>query len=213
MWNGVGVRTLEPIRILAPVLAALTLAPGIGAAEVTIHPRRHADAYILARGDHFWSTNCSIQDLHNMRRKLSGTFLWFRRAGDAYVIRDPATLEAAWSLFAPLDALEPERAELRARQQRLEEKERALEKEEAALDRIGDRLSDADEDGPKGRDVENKKRALEERQRELEALQRPEDERDRALDEREEAIERKAEAELWRLLDRAINQGIAQQAR
>jgi bla regulator protein BlaR1 len=213
MWNRVGVRTLAPIRLLAPVLAALALAPGFGAAEVTIRPRRHADAYILARGEHVWSTNCSMQDLRAMRRKLSGTFLWFRRGGDAYVVRDRATLEAAWSLFAPLDALEPERAELRERQHRLAEKERALEKEEAALDRIGDRLSDADEDGPKGREIENKKRVLEERQREIDTLQRPEDERERTLDAREEVIERAAEAELWRLLDRAVSQGIAQPAR
>lgn len=204
---------LESIRLLAPVLAALTFAPGIGASEVTVHPRRQEDAYILARGDHSSSMNCSMQDLRKMRRKLSGSFLWFRRSGDAYVIRDPATLEAAWFLFAPLDDLEPERAELRQRQDQLEQKERALEEEEEDLDRIADRLSDAGENGRKERDLEQKQRALEERQHELEEQQRREEVSEQALEAREEEIEREAEAELWRLFDRAIGDGVARPVR
>jgi hypothetical protein len=200
---------LESISLLAPLLTALTFAPALGASEVTIHPRRQEDAYILTRGDHWSSMNCSMKDLRDMRRKLRGSFLWFRRSGDAYVIRDPATLEAAWLLFAPLDDLEPERAELRERQDQLEQKERALDEDEEDLDRIADRVSDADEDGPKERDLEQKQRALEERQHGLEQLQRNEDVREEALEAREEEIERKAEAELWRLIDRAISGGLA----
>src|SRR5262249_27874557 len=154
-----------------------------------------------ARGEQFWSTNCSMDELNDMRRKLSGPFLWFRRGGDAYVIRDPATLEAARSLFKPLDALEPEQAEQREREEKLEEMERALDDEEEAIDHISDRLSDADEDGPKlrtveWRDLEQRRQALATRQRALSDLQRREDQRERSLDEREEAIERKAEAAL-----------------
>ncbi len=174
---------------------------------------RAGDAYVLSRGDHWSSTNASLEACRAVQRRFSGEFLWVRRAGKEYLIRDRRTIDEAQSLFAPLRQLDPERAALERRQSRLEADEAALDRKQEKLERELDRLSDDSElrdEEPvrrrlesRQRELESRMRALEDRERELEAVER-------SIDRREDDLEEKAERELWRLIDGALDGGLAQ---
>jgi len=170
------------------------------------------DAYVLARGGHWSSTNESLEALRAVQRRFSGEFLWVRRAGKEFLIRDRRTLDEAQSLFAPLRGLDPERAALEPRQSRLGSKQAALDREQEKLERELDRLADdsessGEESARKG--LERRQRELEARMRALEGEERELDAVEHSIEEREDELERKAEAELWRLIDRSIASGLA----
>ena len=175
------------------------------------------DAYILSQGASSFSTNCSLDAVEGVRDRLSGNFLWVRRAGKAFLIREERTLDGARALFAPLRDLDPEQQALARRQEKLESEQEAVDREQDEIEQELDRLSD-EEDNGKGegereastrrslerrqRDLEPKRKAIEERERELDALER-------SIDAREDALEKKIEAKLWRLIDEAIASGVA----
>jgi hypothetical protein len=171
------------------------------------------DAYVLKQGDHFCSTNISVDALEVMQGRFSGEFLWARRAGREYLIRDARVIEESQSLFAPLQKLDPERSDLERRQSRLGAEEADLESEQEEVEQEVDRLDDdSDRRGDdaarrrlegRKRDLGAKLRALESKERELEVIER-------SIDQREDALEQKAERELWRLIDKAIAGGLAE---
>lgn len=184
-------------------------------------PRRHSletasfgkDAYILSQGGSSFSTNCSLNALEDVRESLSGNFLWVRRAGKVFVIRDERSLDAARALFAPLRDLDPEHEALARKQSSLEREQEALERQQEEIEQELDKLSDEEESGQRStsarkslerrqRDLEPQARALELKERELDGLER-------AIDQREDAIEKKAEARLWHLIDESILSGVA----
>jgi chromosome segregation ATPase len=167
------------------------------------------DSYALSRG-HFVSMDGSIDQLEALRDAYGGNFLWVRRSGSRYVIRDPRIVDQAAACFDRLSALEPEQSALQRRQE-------ALDREEQSLDRRQERIENAREslendDGPAAssdpkaeaeeRDIERRQADVSKRQRELETVERD-------LDRREDALEKEAEAALWKLIDRAIRDGAA----
>lgn len=171
------------------------------------------DSYVLARGKHWSSANTTIPEIQRLQRRYSGEFLWFRRGGKTFLIRDPATLTEAFALFGPMEIEGPERRDLERRQQEIERKENALDRKEEELDRLADQF---DEEGEGETRAESERRDLERRQRELEARRRGVEEEarkleplERSLEERQEALERKAEQQLWELIDRAVRRGAA----
>jgi len=90
-------------RILfAAFLTLSTAGTALAAPRVDRGPR---DTYVLQLGN---STNVSgsLEDLGTLRRRYSGDFLWFRRAGAAYVIRDPRLLAEADAFFEHLRKLD-----------------------------------------------------------------------------------------------------------
>ena len=196
--------------LMAPVGAA-----GGQSKETILVSDRAGDAYVLSRGGHWSSTNESLEALRAVQRRFSGEFLWVRRAGKEYLIRDHRTLEEAQSLFAPLRELDPERAALRPRQSRLESEQTKLDREQEKLERELDRLTDDSEargeEATRGR-LERRQRELESKMRALEGEERELDAVERSIDEREDDLERKAEAELWRLIDRALARGLGRPA-
>ena len=170
------------------------------------------DSYVLARGNH-WTSAATIPEIQRLHRRYSGEFLWFRRGGKAFLIREPATLAEAFALFRPMEIDRPERRDLERRQREIDRKENALDREEEELDRLADRNDEEEE--PKTQ-AESERRDLEHRQRELEARRRDVGQEarklepiERALEEREEALERKVERQLWELIDRAVRRGAA----
>jgi chromosome segregation ATPase len=175
---------------------------------VSIVSSRQADAYSISRCGHFLSTNVSVEDVRAVQERFSGDFLWVRRAGREYLIRDGRILDEAQALFAPLEETEPERAALARQQARLQSQQDALDREQEELEQELDRLADDPEPGEEGdrslerrqRDLESRMRALEQQERKLEAVER-------SIERRDEEIERKAEAQLWRLIDRTLASG------
>src|SRR5262245_31099340 len=74
-----------------------------------------SDAYVLQRGSQT-SVTGSLDDLEHLRRKFSGDFLWFRRSGSEYVIKDPDSIAEAEDLFSPLEAISRDQEELSRRE-------------------------------------------------------------------------------------------------
>jgi beta-lactamase regulating signal transducer with metallopeptidase domain len=79
-------------------------------------------------GRHNFSIGSSDEgdDIHWLRNKISGDFIWFEHEGKDYVIRDQATVKRAWDLFEPARALGEKQEELGKQQEALGEQQEAL---------------------------------------------------------------------------------------
>lgn len=201
---------------LGTVLAlVLWLAPSSASAGAASDGPKTRDSYVLSRG-HSASVNGSIEQLDALRTRYPGDFLWVRRSGAPYLIRDAKFLEQAAALFDTLRELEPEQDALEHRQEQLSREEESLDREQERLDMESDRLSDdgsdeSDESAGEGPypAIEEQQRDLESRQSDLAARQREVDAIEQDLDRRAEALEQQAEAALWKLIDGAIREGLA----
>lgn len=200
------------LQLAQALFGILLLGCVAGAAAVAqeVYPSRHADAYILSRDDQFISTNVSLLQIESVRSGFPGDFLWGRRAGKQFMIRDERTLEEAQRLFDSLRQLDPERETLRRRQERLGSEQEALEREEETLDRELDALDEGEHraPAPARSDLERRRSELSSKMRALEARERDIDADESSLDRRSDALEEKAETALWRLIDRALSQGL-----
>jgi hypothetical protein len=149
----------------------------------------HRRSYVLAIDDTriTISSGTSIESLKGIRSRYPGRFLWVRLDGKSWLIQDPDWIDRATAFFAGELSLGPQQA--------------AISREEAALDEEEERLDDRRDDASRARLEEVHRRQAEVSRREAE------------LDQREEELEREAEAKLWKLIDDAIRQGVAQPAR
>lgn len=163
-------------RLLLLTLAAVTL----------MGSSRHRDAYVISAGDNnTYKAGSSLDELQSVRKRLTGRYMWVRRDGREYVIRDENTLQQIDTVFEPVRALEPE--------------QRAANREEERLDHLVDRLDDQD----------HLSRAEREQLKELRAQLREASERENELDQKGEELEEKAEQQLWVAVDAAIRAGTA----
>ena len=196
--------------LLAAFASATTALGATSAGERSCWPRCE-DAYVLTIGKDCMSTNASLEVVQALRRRFSGDFLWSRRAGKTYLLRDSATLAQARAFFEPLRILEPDRAAVQRLRSPLEARERALDREQEDLDREADRLADAAQTGgsASNADLGRRQQALEKRLRTLQEEEEKVDALENRLDEKEEALERQAEAELWELIDASVARGLA----
>jgi hypothetical protein len=144
------------------------------------------DAYVFRDGDTqvSFSSGTSLDTIREIHEKVDGDYLWIRREGQDYLIRDAILLDRVRALFEPQRSLSPQ-------QDAVGREEAALDREEEALD------EESNDDATRGRLA-----AIHSKQ---ELVGR----REAALDRREEELERQAEAALWPLVDDAIRQGIA----
>jgi beta-lactamase regulating signal transducer with metallopeptidase domain len=60
-----------------------------------------------------------LEHLSALRRASNADFIWFRRNGKAYIIRDAATVQQAKAFFAPQEALGKQQEELGRQQEKL----------------------------------------------------------------------------------------------
>ena len=171
----------------------------------------NADAYVLSREQSFFSTNASVEDVEALIRSFAGDFLWVRRAGKEFVIRDTRTLEEAQRLFDPLRQLDPEREALRRRQERLGSDQAALDRDEEKLERELEARNEGGEirgSAAARTDLERRRTELKSRMRALEARDRELEAAETSLEARSDALEEKAETALWSLIDRALTKGL-----
>lgn len=188
-------------RILFSAFLTLSAAgPALAAPEGGRGPR---DTYVLNRGSSA-SVSGTLEDLGTLRRRYSGDFLWFRRSGAAYVIRDPRLLAEADAFFEPLRELQPEHESLARR-------ETVIDREDEAIDAEEEEIEAAEENGS-SQELERRRRALDDRRRDLSRRQRELAKEERALDRRSDALEEAAEGELWKFLDRTVASGAARPA-
>lgn len=87
------------------------------------------EAFVIVSGGRTTSECGSAEDMAKvsaLRKSISGDFLWFRRGGRSYVIRDAATVKAAVQAFAPQRELARQQAELGKQQATLGARQAAL---------------------------------------------------------------------------------------
>ena len=143
----------------------------------------------------------SLSDLEDVIRKYPDNFIWYRIGRTKYLIRDENVLAEARRAYAKVRELDPDREDIEARL-------RTVEKKEEALDREIDRLSDSDEG--EHEPGASRLRELEAQMRVVRREMRPLEEEERRIDQKQEAVEKVAEAELDRIVRRAISAGKAQ---
>jgi hypothetical protein len=165
-------------------------------------------------------SSVSIDEYEGLRGRRASDFLWFRRGGKTYLVEDPATLKEARALFAPLQALDPEREDLRRRQEALDDREQELDQQEEEADRrldadSGDDDEDDDAMAPAAasdadrQQLDREVSEIRAHQLEVESANRDLERVERDLDARDDEIEREAEGKLWALIDRSIQSGVA----
>jgi len=164
------------------------------------------DAFILSSPGS--QVTCSVVDdlsgFQSLKARYGDDFLWVRRHGRSYVVRDAALLQRAHSCFAAVSALAPAH-------EAINREERKLDREEERLDAITDRASDSEDRrmSAKSAPSEGELREVRMKLEEVRARQRVVNERERELDRREDILEQEAERNMWRLVDDAIRSGAA----
>jgi hypothetical protein len=159
------------------------------AAVAMLGSTSNRDAYIIAADRNItFSSGTDISSFNAVRKRFGNAFVWVRRNGREFLIRDETFVLRARALFAPQLALAPDQM--------------AVAREEAALDREEEQLDDAPRTAANERRLE-----------EIRAKQREVARREQALDEREEELERAAGRELWPLIETAIRAGVAKPVR
>ena len=188
-------------------VAALLFASAAGARKipVRVYARNDRDAYVLSTHRTMTSMNISTDMLGDLDEAYGSDFLWLRRHGKTYVIRDRSILEQAAAMFAPLRALDPEHESISRRERQVDRKEEALDREK---DRISDtpRRDRTDEDEDRLQELDEQFAAVREEARDIE-------DRERELDRRSDAMERDIESKLWVMIDGWIADGKAAPAR
>jgi DNA repair exonuclease SbcCD ATPase subunit len=184
-------------------MRALLLAAG----AVALLASASRDAYILSGPESriSFSTGAEIPQIRAMQARFGGDFLWVRRHGNAYVIRDAALVQRARSFFVSVSALAPA-------QEAVGREEAKLDHEEERLEAIADWASDSEGRTRSAKDDRSRESALRDAEAklvEVRAKQRDVGQREREIDQREEALEREAERKLWQLVDDAIRSGAA----
>ncbi|HWS77329.1 MAG TPA: M56 family metallopeptidase [Thermomonas sp.] len=132
----------------------------------SIHYGSSEDGYALVRKgqDGFAMSGDSddIDEIRAMKHRIDGDFIWFRRDGKAFVLRDPAVLAGAEKAWAGTKAQE---AKMHALQVRMEPHQRAAE----ALSQRIERMQPRFEQTPEMRAAERKLEALARQQEALSA--------------------------------------------
>ena len=184
-----------------------------------------SESYIFLYGDDSATMSGSIDDLKRIKRMRGNSdedFLWYRRSGKEYVVRDPALLRQVKDLFKAQGELGARQGELGGRQGALGAKQGALGAQQGALGAKQGALAaeqarrGGDDDRELDRKMAELSRKMEELGEQQEELGRQQEvlgKQQEELGRQQEELGRKAEKELHALMNRAIQSGVAQEVR
>jgi len=205
------------LAVLAALSSLAMGCPPAAAADYT--------SYVLfSPGTNSVSMSGSTDDISRARALRSGdeALLYVRRGGDAYVIRDPATLRAAAAIFKPQQELGARQAELGSRQAELGSRQAALGSQQARLGAQQARLGALQADARPSEQVEFG-RQQDELGRQQDALGRQQDElgkQQSALGEQQDKLGREqdrlsriARDKFDALVADALRRGVAQRVK
>lgn len=128
-----------PVAPTAPTPPVAPTSPTAPAAHALIHvnPRGDGRAYALVRkgreGITMSGDDADVEAIRAARRSIDGDFIWFRRDGKPYVVRDEALQQRAEAAWAPTQALEARMQALDARMRPHQEQLEALGKRMEAI--------------------------------------------------------------------------------
>src|SRR5271155_5437182 len=132
---------VAPVISVAPIVNVRPFAQATAASH-TIIDDNDGEQFTIVSGNlavSVSSNNYTISSdgnsdvANSLRRSFSGDFIWFIRAGKAYIIRDPATVKQAMDFFAPAQALGRQQEELGKQQEALGAQQEALGAKQEAL--------------------------------------------------------------------------------
>ena len=116
-----------PAPLPAPALPALPATPPqpppahVRGIKVGPHDAEGANGYAIVRkgdtGFRMSGHSDDIATIRNLRNDIDGDFLWVRRGGNAYVVRDAGVLAGVNTAWGPVDALEVRMDALQSRMQ------------------------------------------------------------------------------------------------
>jgi beta-lactamase regulating signal transducer with metallopeptidase domain len=125
------------VRVLAPLQLVTQSSSGSTVFVMSDDRERHqfvissGNTYISVSGNsESYGTDHPSEFVEFLQEKISGDFIWFRRDGKSYVIRDSATIKRAKDFFAAVQELDKKQEELGKQQEALGEKQEVLGKEQ-----------------------------------------------------------------------------------
>ncbi len=187
----------------APILLASPQAAVAGVADAS----DRLSYVLLSQGSRSSTMSGSTEDLRRARSLRNGQegLLYIRDGGEAYVIRDAATLREAEAIFEPQKAMGARQAELGSRQAALGHRQARLGAEQARIGRLQASASPARAEAL-GRQQDALGRQQDELGRQQDALGRQQD----ALGREQDRLGREADARFRSLVAEALQRGVAQ---
>ncbi len=144
---------VAPVTPVSPVSARITRVapvPPVPTVSPVVMPRRSVHVSTESKGDGYAIVHANdadvtfsgntrdLSEVEKLRARVGGDFLWFRRSGKSYIVRDPALVaqaNAAWKPAEPVNA----KMEALSRQMELHSsKMDALSRKMEATSRLGD---------------------------------------------------------------------------
>lgn len=181
--------------VAAPRIAAAPTVPVVlaraGDTTIVHGSAHHGDAYAVVReGQEGIQMSGDVGDagaVERLRKKIHGDFIWVRRGGKTYIVKDPATIASVLEALKPVEALDKQMEVLDKQMEgpnaRMEELDRQME----ALDR------DHSHDD-----------AMEKSSRQMDGLSRQTDELSRRMDEVAKRIDKATSDAVRETLDREM---------
>jgi len=168
--------------------------------------------YIYKRGDSHYTRlsgpfNESIDRMVKATKKYGNEFVWLRKNGRNYVIRDARTLAEVRQAFREVEAMEPS---LREVERRLKPFEREMEEIEERVDALGDSLDDEEMAESTRNSIEARLRDAEEALRAVEAKANVIEREMERLEKQSEKLEEVAEKRFEAIVERAVDSGVAE---
>jgi beta-lactamase regulating signal transducer with metallopeptidase domain len=126
------------VRVLAP-LQLVTQSSQSNSTVVVVTGERDGNQFVISSGNAYisvsgnsesYGTDHPSEFVEFLQEKISGDFIWFRRDGKSYVIRDAATIKRAKDFFSAVQELDKKQEELGKQQEALGEKQEALGKQQ-----------------------------------------------------------------------------------
>ena len=167
-------------------------------------------SYVYARngsGDSTISiTMGSVEDVVRLTKRYSGRYLWASLNGREYLIRDATMLNQVQYAARHMEALNAEQARLERRMKPVERRYERLAEE------LADR-TDRDDDEELTYAMRARIDELRDAMREVKRELRPLEEEERRIESRESGIERVFDAEIEKIVERAIREGTAERVK
>ncbi|HEX8411401.1 MAG TPA: hypothetical protein VF883_21255 [Thermoanaerobaculia bacterium] len=169
--------------------------------------RFHFPYIYKSRGTAHMRSSGNLQQMVNLSKRWSGDFVWLRKDGQGWLIRDAAVLASVRAAFADMHALEPR---LRAAEERRHPYEQKMEAVEKRMDRISDQLGDDETlTAATRRSLETRLRGLEVEFESIERDARGIEREAESLEQEMERLEKIAERKFERIILGAVTQGRA----
>jgi|HubBroStandDraft_6_1064221.scaffolds.fasta_scaffold09819_2 bla regulator protein BlaR1 len=134
---------VTPVRVLALApLPSLLQSPHSGSTVIVRNGDGRSQPFVISSGNFYvsvsgdsesYGTNHPSEFVEFLQEKIPGDFIWFRRDGKSYVIRDQAAIKRAKDFFAGVDALDKKQEELGRQQEALGRQQEALGKKQEGI--------------------------------------------------------------------------------